>query len=38
MKWRDIGMQGLLGAFAMFGYLATVIAAIDLGVPRAPRL
>ena len=33
MTWRDIGMQALLGAFAMFGYLATVIAAIDLGVP-----
>lgn len=33
MHWRDIGVQALLGAFAMFGYLATVIAAIDLGVP-----
>ena len=32
MEWRDIGIQALLGAFAMFGYLSTVIAAIDLGV------
>lgn len=33
MEPRDIGLHGVIGSFAMFGYLATVIAAIDLGVP-----
>lgn len=30
---RDIALQALIGAFAMFGFLATIIAAIDMGVP-----
>lgn len=33
MTLSQVGRQGLIGAFAMFGFLATVIAAIDLGVP-----
>jgi drug/metabolite transporter (DMT)-like permease len=33
MGWRRIGLHLLLGALAMFGYLAAGIKAIDLGVP-----
>ncbi|WP_111496533.1 MULTISPECIES: DMT family transporter [Marinobacter] len=33
MPARDIGLQALIGSFAMFGYLATMIASIDMGVP-----
>lgn len=33
MPAREIALQALLGAFAMFGYLATLITAIDQGVP-----
>ncbi|MBM9616866.1 DMT family transporter [Desulfobulbus rhabdoformis] len=32
MTRRDIKLQALIGSFAMFGYLATMIAAIDIGV------
>lgn len=32
MHVRDIALQALVGSLAMFGYLATMIAAIDLGV------
>ncbi|WP_394688540.1 DMT family transporter [Hoeflea sp.] len=31
--WGALALQSLVGAFAMFGYLATGVAAIDLGVP-----
>jgi drug/metabolite transporter (DMT)-like permease len=33
LSYRSIGMQVLLGALAMFGYLALGVAAIDRGVP-----
>ncbi|MFC4350394.1 DMT family transporter [Fodinicurvata halophila] len=33
MAPRELALQALLGAFAMFGYLATLITAIDQGVP-----
>lgn len=33
MTCRQVALQALIGAFAMFGYLATLIAAIDIGVP-----
>lgn len=31
--WGALALQSLVGAFAMFGYLATGVGAIDLGVP-----
>lgn len=31
--WHTLALQSLVGAFAMFGYLATGVAAIDFGVP-----
>jgi len=33
MGLRQAGRQALIGSLAIFGYLATVIVAIDLGVP-----
>lgn len=33
LGYRSIGLQALLGALAMFGYLALGVAAIDRGVP-----
>ena len=33
LSLRQMGTQALIGALAMFGYLATVIAAIAQGVP-----
>ncbi|WP_051609397.1 DMT family transporter [Fodinicurvata fenggangensis] len=33
MAPRELALQALLGTFAMFGYLATLITAIDQGVP-----
>ena len=33
LRARDLAFQGLIGSFAMFGYPATMIAAIDMGVP-----
>lgn len=35
MTAREAGLQIVLGGFAMFGYLATLITAIDQGVPAA---
>ncbi len=33
LTWRSIAIQSALGAFAMFGYLALGVKAIELGVP-----
>jgi len=33
MEWHELGLHAVIGSFAMFGYLATLVAAIDLGVP-----
>lgn len=33
MEWQELGLHAVIGSFAMFGYLATLVAAIDLGVP-----
>jgi drug/metabolite transporter (DMT)-like permease len=33
LAWRSIRLQALIGALAMFGYLALGVTAIDLGVP-----